>query len=278
MYRYYFVKRWISALNAKAAAFPSLYNFGPIERLNTVGALTDYFVEHHTPFDDANHYYSAYAITQEMLQRTPRTKLIVAAADDPVIPIHDLRAVANASSARLIESRNGGHCAFLRNVRGGFRARRLARSRTRVTCAQRTLLPLGKLDPGLAAPETALDVAAIGPQAQTVEALGYHSLVLEETKDDPFALLALAASATRHVRLGYVGRHRLCAQPLRYRHGGLDAAEDFARPLRAGARLTGSRAHSTPLRRDLAPAWGPGCATTCAPCARSGTAGKRQHR
>lgn len=65
-----------------------------------------------------------------------------------------------------------------------------------------TLLPLGKLDPGLAAPEEPLDVTTIGSAAQEVENLDYYSLVLEETKDDPFALLALAAAQTKALRLG----------------------------------------------------------------------------
>ena len=65
-----------------------------------------------------------------------------------------------------------------------------------------TLLPLGKLDPGLAAPEASLDVTSIGAQAQQVESLGYYALVLEETKDDPFALLALAAQQTQQLTLG----------------------------------------------------------------------------
>ncbi len=65
-----------------------------------------------------------------------------------------------------------------------------------------TLLPLGKLDPGLAAPAAALDVTTMAAQAQEVQELGYYSLVLEETKDDPFMLLALAAQATAGLRLG----------------------------------------------------------------------------
>ena len=60
-----------------------------------------------------------------------------------------------------------------------------------------TLLPLGKVDPGLRAPEVALDLATIGRDAQLVEAIGYDGLVVEETKDDPFVIMALAAQATR---------------------------------------------------------------------------------
>lgn len=65
-----------------------------------------------------------------------------------------------------------------------------------------TLLPLGKLDPGLRAPELALDLAAVAADARRVESLGYHSLLMEETKDDPFQVLALAAAATDTVRVG----------------------------------------------------------------------------
>ena len=59
-----------------------------------------------------------------------------------------------------------------------------------------TLLPLGKLDPGLRAPDVPLDVTTIGEAAAQVEALGYDALVVEETKDDPYQLLAMAAVAT----------------------------------------------------------------------------------
>ena len=65
-----------------------------------------------------------------------------------------------------------------------------------------TLLPLGKLDPGLRAPEAPLDVRTIGEQAARVEALGYDGLFFEETKDDPFPLIALAAQGTQGINLG----------------------------------------------------------------------------
>lgn len=65
-----------------------------------------------------------------------------------------------------------------------------------------TLLPLGKVDPGLRRPDTPLDLTTIGEDAQLVEQLGYHGLVTEETKDDPFVVMALAAQATSSLRLG----------------------------------------------------------------------------
>ncbi|MFN3231010.1 MAG: TIGR03617 family F420-dependent LLM class oxidoreductase [Alphaproteobacteria bacterium] len=65
-----------------------------------------------------------------------------------------------------------------------------------------TLLPLGKVDPGLRTAETPFDIASVPHDAALVEALGYDGLMVEETKDDPFAVMALAAQATHRLSLG----------------------------------------------------------------------------
>lgn len=65
-----------------------------------------------------------------------------------------------------------------------------------------TLLPLGKVDPGLREPGTPFDIARVAEDAARVEALGYDALVFEETKHDPFMVLALAAQATTRLKLG----------------------------------------------------------------------------
>ncbi len=65
-----------------------------------------------------------------------------------------------------------------------------------------TLLPLGKVDPGLRTPATPLDIATVAADAQLLERLGYTGLVVEETKDDPFTIMALAAQATTTLQLG----------------------------------------------------------------------------
>lgn len=65
-----------------------------------------------------------------------------------------------------------------------------------------TLLPLGKVDPGLRAPEIPLDLHSVADAARLLEESGYHGLVVEETKDDPYAILTIAAGATERLRLG----------------------------------------------------------------------------
>jgi hypothetical protein len=45
-----------------------------------------------------------------------------------------------------------------------------------------TLLPLGKVDPGLRAPEMPLDIARVFDDARALERLGYDGLAIEECK------------------------------------------------------------------------------------------------
>ena len=65
-----------------------------------------------------------------------------------------------------------------------------------------TLLPIGKVDPGLRAPEQQLDLGRVGADCQLLETLGYDGVMVEETKQDPFVFCALAAQATTRLKLG----------------------------------------------------------------------------
>jgi len=65
-----------------------------------------------------------------------------------------------------------------------------------------SLLPLGKLDPGLREPETPLDIRSFATLAKTAEDVGISTVLVEETKDDPFQLLALGATSTSTIQLG----------------------------------------------------------------------------
>ena len=47
-----------------------------------------------------------------------------------------------------------------------------------------TLLPFDKVDPGSYAQEAALDIATSFDDTKRVEALGFHGLVVGETKDE----------------------------------------------------------------------------------------------
>lgn len=65
-----------------------------------------------------------------------------------------------------------------------------------------TLLPLGKLDPGMREPDRPLHIADFAAGARRAEQIGLDAVLVEETKDDPYQLLALGAAATSRIGLG----------------------------------------------------------------------------
>jgi len=65
-----------------------------------------------------------------------------------------------------------------------------------------SLLPLGKLDPGLREPDTPLDIRDFARLAGLAEEVGLDAVLVEETKDDPFQMMALGAAATEQIQLG----------------------------------------------------------------------------
>ena len=64
-----------------------------------------------------------------------------------------------------------------------------------------THLPLGKVDPGIRDTERPVDVARVHQDAELVERLGLDGLVLTETKEDPFVVMAMAATTTDRIDL-----------------------------------------------------------------------------
>lgn len=64
-----------------------------------------------------------------------------------------------------------------------------------------THLPLGKVDPGVREADRPVLVDRVPEDARLVEALGFDGLVLTETKEDPFVVMALAAATTERINL-----------------------------------------------------------------------------
>jgi uncharacterized protein len=117
IYREYFLRRWRRSLLAKAACFPDLYDFGDLRRFATLTATTDFFVKHYTSFPDLDAYLSGYAVTGDVLTNLRVPTRLIAAADDPVIPIADLGDLAAPRALTIDVLAHGGHCAFLESYR-----------------------------------------------------------------------------------------------------------------------------------------------------------------
>lgn len=116
-YREYFLRRWRRSLEAKAACFPQLYDFGDLRRFPTLTATTAYFVEKYTEYPDLDAYLAGYAVTGEVLRDLGISTRMILAADDPVIPIADLADVAQSPALTIDVVARGGHCAFIEDYR-----------------------------------------------------------------------------------------------------------------------------------------------------------------
>jgi uncharacterized protein len=110
VYRKYFLRRWRRSLLAKAACFPELYDFGNLRTLPTLTATTEFFATRYA-------YLRGYAVTGNALANLAVPTRIIAAADDPVIPIEDLADVAVTKALSVDVFPHGGHCAFIEDYR-----------------------------------------------------------------------------------------------------------------------------------------------------------------
>ena len=97
-----------------------MYTHGP--GLNIVPlsltAMTERMVLRYTDFPDLASYLRGYAITGPVLADLAVPTHLVAAADDPVIPVNDLDGLARTPALRVTVTGSGGHCGFVEQLRG----------------------------------------------------------------------------------------------------------------------------------------------------------------
>jgi len=113
IYRHYFLRRWRRSLANKAAVFPERYDFGDLRRFRTLTDTTAFFVQRYTEFPDLDSYLRGYALTGGVLDGLSVPCNLIAAADDPVIPIRDLGRLARSPALSIEVVPWGGHCGFL---------------------------------------------------------------------------------------------------------------------------------------------------------------------
>lgn len=134
VYHAYFMRKWRTSLRRKQSLFPT-QDLIPDEALRLdMRELTRALVMRHTDFGTLEEYLDGYSVAGDRLAglRVPTT--ILAAADDPVIPIAGFRALQLPDCVELDIARYGGHCAFLggAHLRSFVKEYLLARLRVRV--------------------------------------------------------------------------------------------------------------------------------------------------
>jgi predicted alpha/beta-fold hydrolase len=116
--RRYFRQRWLRSLRGKQQLYPDLYNFRPIEQLALVREMTGWLIAHYghlaqDRFRDAGEYFAAYTASSAAFAELDVPVTIIAAANDPVIPVGDFYRLPAHPLLKLQIHPTGGHCGFM---------------------------------------------------------------------------------------------------------------------------------------------------------------------
>lgn len=115
IYERYFVHKWRRSLKHKQSLYPQRYNLQPWFRLGRVRTQTEWLVDNLTDFRDIDDYLEGYSVAGDYLAGLETPTLIITAADDPIIPIDDIRALPRPAALDIEVLERGGHCGFLAN-------------------------------------------------------------------------------------------------------------------------------------------------------------------
>jgi uncharacterized protein len=113
LYHWYFMKKWRHSLLKKRELFPQRHGFPDKILQQNMRGLTGWLVEQHTDKKDAEDYFEGYSVAGNRLLSLQVPVSVLAAADDPVIPIETLKNLQLPSHSLLEIAEHGGHCGFI---------------------------------------------------------------------------------------------------------------------------------------------------------------------
>lgn len=115
-YERYFFKRWHSSLQRKLQCFPQLDYAAELASVKSLDDLNRIFIPRYTIYDELDDYYAAYALVGARLSSLAMPAYLIAAEDDPIIPVDDLRRIDPVENLHIETCRHGGHCGFIENL------------------------------------------------------------------------------------------------------------------------------------------------------------------
>lgn len=113
LYHWYFMKKWRGSLRKKRALFPQHHDFDDAVLAQDMRGLTRWLVERHTDKPDIEAYFDGYAVAGGRLRDLKVPVSVLAALDDPVIPVDGLRQLQLPAHSSLEIAEHGGHCGFI---------------------------------------------------------------------------------------------------------------------------------------------------------------------
>ena len=113
LYHWYFMRKWRRSLARKRALFPDLHDFDDGVLALDMRGLTGWMVKRHTTLAGIEDYFDGYNIGGGRLAPLQVPVSVLAAADDPVIPVGDFPALRLPAHSTLQIADFGGHCGFI---------------------------------------------------------------------------------------------------------------------------------------------------------------------
>ena len=117
-YERYFFKRWHGSLQRKLHCFPEFDYAGELASARSLDDLNRIFIPAHTIYSDVGDYFAAYALVGDRLASMAKPAYLIAAEDDPIIPVDDLKRIDPVENLQIETHRYGGHCGFIENLAG----------------------------------------------------------------------------------------------------------------------------------------------------------------
>lgn len=112
LYRNYFIWKWRRSLRQKQAAWPRQYDLRDVIDRGSLTGMTEMLACRYGGFPSLETYLNGYAVVGDALATLTVPTRIIAAEDDPIIPIEDLGRLASPPSLKITRTRFGGHCGF----------------------------------------------------------------------------------------------------------------------------------------------------------------------
>jgi predicted alpha/beta-fold hydrolase len=112
LYNWYFMRKWRSSLRKKKQLFPSV-ELDDATLAKDMRGLTDWLVQKYTNMTGIEEYFDGYAVAGGRLNGLQVPVSVLAAADDPIIPVVTLQQLQLPAHSTLEIAEHGGHCGFI---------------------------------------------------------------------------------------------------------------------------------------------------------------------
>jgi predicted alpha/beta-fold hydrolase len=133
LYRRYFMTKWRRSLLRKTAAWPGRYDFRDLLRMSSLTQMTEHFVRRYTDYRSLDNYLRSYTLVGDALRKLDINTWLLAATDDPILPVEDVDRLPVLQKLRITRTQFGGHCGFIDGQRGpSWLERSIERTLTRL--------------------------------------------------------------------------------------------------------------------------------------------------